>query len=374
MVKQPASTTRRSYTDRTLKLLWGRAAGRCAMPECRIDVFAEATAHDPIVVIGEIAHVAAAGAQGPRVVQAMTIAQRNDYDNLILLCRNCHGRVDGQPHFYSIPHLRDIKQAHEAWVRSSLPERGASRTGWSSLVLRGDHPLDTATVEAALSPDFTVGGLQSLTVTMDSDWLDADKKIKATATALLAGDDVFDRRIAVFAVAPVSACIALGYHLTSRPHVRLFQHDRDQHTWAWPRGPLPADDVRISGLDWHSRDGEVVTLALHFSATIDDNALREAGVPLDCRIDVGVDSPSTTWLRHPDQLQYAVAAVRRALEGAMRLYPRGRQWHLFFAGPAPLGIAIGQQINPTMYPAVQLYEYRQKEMPRYRPSILLGGA
>jgi hypothetical protein len=30
------------------------------MAECRIELFAEATSYDPLVVIGEIAHVAAA--------------------------------------------------------------------------------------------------------------------------------------------------------------------------------------------------------------------------------------------------------------------------------------------------------------------------
>ncbi len=29
------------------------------MPECRVELFADATHYDPIVVIGEIAHVAA---------------------------------------------------------------------------------------------------------------------------------------------------------------------------------------------------------------------------------------------------------------------------------------------------------------------------
>ena len=61
----PASKRRngtvRRYSDRVLKLLWGRAAGRCAMPQCRIALLAEATDHDPVVVIEEIAHVTAAG-------------------------------------------------------------------------------------------------------------------------------------------------------------------------------------------------------------------------------------------------------------------------------------------------------------------------
>jgi hypothetical protein len=55
-----------AITDQTLKLLWGRAAVRSAMPECRIDLVVDATEYDPIVIIGEIAHGAAASDDGPR--------------------------------------------------------------------------------------------------------------------------------------------------------------------------------------------------------------------------------------------------------------------------------------------------------------------
>ena len=34
--------TSRSYSDRTLKILWARAAGRCALPGCRREVIADA--------------------------------------------------------------------------------------------------------------------------------------------------------------------------------------------------------------------------------------------------------------------------------------------------------------------------------------------
>jgi SMODS-associated and fused to various effectors sensor domain len=55
----------------------------------------------------------------------------------------------------------------------------------------------------------------------------------------------------------------------------------------------------------------------------------------------------------------------------MQLLPLAAEWHLFYAGPAPLAVVVGQQLNPTMYPAIQLYEYRHKESPRYKPSIRL---
>jgi hypothetical protein len=75
----------RSYSDRTLKLLWGRAAGRCSMPECRVDSIVDATEYDPIAIIGEIAHGAASSDAGPRASPELSNKQRNDYDNLILL-------------------------------------------------------------------------------------------------------------------------------------------------------------------------------------------------------------------------------------------------------------------------------------------------
>jgi hypothetical protein len=115
-----------------------------------------------------------------------------------------------------------------------------------------------------------------------------------------------------------------------------------------------------------------VSFIFHYSATITDDALSEVGAPLDARVDCRVAEPSTSWLRHPDQLTWAALEARRAFERAIQLFPDATLWHLFYAGPAPLAIAIGQQLNPTMYPAAQLYEYRHREQPRYKPSIRLG--
>jgi hypothetical protein len=199
----------RSYSNRTLKVLWGRAAGRCAMPECRVELIADATEYDPIAIIGEIAHGAAASDAGPRAVPTLSNEQRNDYNNLILLCQNCHARFDKQPNMYPEARWNEIKASHEAWVRASLPERGRSKTGWTVFGLQGDHPIDLATADEALSPDFIAGTAQRLQVSTDvSDWTAADEKIGERANELLAAGDAFERRIAVFPLAPVSACIS----------------------------------------------------------------------------------------------------------------------------------------------------------------------
>lgn len=365
------SGVRRAYSDLTLKLLWGRAAGRCAMPECRTELFADATDYDPIVVIGEMAHVAGASDCGPRADEGLSEKERNDYENLILLCRNCHGRIDKQARSNPTAYLLAVKQEHEAWVRAQLPERGRSSTGWKAVSLVGDHPVDLATADAALVPDFINGEPVRIRVPTDApDWQVIDRDISAAARTLMAGDDLFDQRIAVFPLAPVSACLSLGYHLTSRPNVRLFQHHRDDRSWAWPRLPPPAQDIAVTGLGEHDAECRVATFLFHLSAVITDAVVVELAEPVGRRIDIRIDTPSTAWLRHPEQIRWAAAAARQAFEQAMRDFPACRLWRVLYAGPAPVAVAIGQQINPTMYPPVQLYEYRHKETPRYRPSIL----
>jgi hypothetical protein len=110
----------------------------------------------------------------------------------------------------------------------------------------------------------------------------------------------------------------------------------------------------------------------HISAAISDEALREAGAPLDYRVDFRLPTPSTTWLQNAEQIVRTASQARQVFERVMQLFPAAHAWHFFYAGPAPLAVAIAQQINPTMYPPIQLYEYRHKETPKYQPSIRLG--
>src|SRR3972149_2165315 len=94
LMKRSKST--RHYSNRTLKILWGRAAGRCAVPECRAELLVDATDHAPIVVIGDIAHIEASSDRGPRANRRISPKERDSYENLILLCKNCHAKFDAQ--------------------------------------------------------------------------------------------------------------------------------------------------------------------------------------------------------------------------------------------------------------------------------------
>lgn len=364
----------RSYTDRTLKLLWGRSAGRCAMPECRIELFADATGYDPIVAIGEIAHMASMQDGGPRADPVMQVRVRNDYDNLILLCQNCHAVIDGQPGAYPIDRLKALKSAHELWVRNSLPERGRSVRGWRALSLQGDFPSDLATASEAIAPDFIQDEFEILRVQDNPvDWEGIRRLIAGHARSLLVGADPFDFRLAVFPLAPVSACLAFGYCLTNRPHVRLFQYHRDERSWAWLKLVHPSLDVTVEGLGEDDPACRAVGFVFHLSAHVRPDAISTSPAANAHLVHIRASQPSSGWLIHPHQLTVLATFARQSFEQTLQRFPNASRWHIFFAGPAPAAFTVGQQINPTMSPPVQLYEYRAHDVPPYRTSICLGG-
>ncbi len=110
----------RKYPAADVKMLYGRAAARCAFPRCRIDLVLDGTAHDKTKQIGKIAHIIAHGNSGPRADTGYPAEKRDTYGNWILLCPTCHDTVDAQENTYTTQYLRDLKRDHEQWVRESL--------------------------------------------------------------------------------------------------------------------------------------------------------------------------------------------------------------------------------------------------------------
>jgi hypothetical protein len=103
-------------------MLWGRAAARCAMPDCRRHLVEDATETDDEALVGENCHIVGDSQNGPRGNDPMDMARRDKYGNLILLCRIHHRIIDQQVNTYSVDALHKIKDEHETWVKESLGE------------------------------------------------------------------------------------------------------------------------------------------------------------------------------------------------------------------------------------------------------------
>lgn len=111
-----------SVSDKDLKILWGKAAGRCAITKKKLVAEASKEIPSQNIVLGEACHIVAESETGPRGKSLLTPEERNSYPNLILLCTEEHTRIDKDPNAWPIEKLHHLKATHEIWVEQQLAE------------------------------------------------------------------------------------------------------------------------------------------------------------------------------------------------------------------------------------------------------------
>ncbi|MFD0999690.1 hypothetical protein ACFQ21_10245 [Ohtaekwangia kribbensis] len=107
-----SGSLRPSIPQTTVKALFARSGNRCALCQCTIIELPHSEG-GKVVSIAKIAHINAISIDGPRGMPGPTKKELNKYDNLILVCANCHDKIDQQEVTYSAQELKRIKRAHE---------------------------------------------------------------------------------------------------------------------------------------------------------------------------------------------------------------------------------------------------------------------
>ncbi|MDK0624325.1 HNH endonuclease [Clostridium perfringens] len=107
--------------NHTRKLLWGKSANRCNFPECK-EILSIECGEEKHTVIGEECHIIARSEDGPRGNSTLDKKQRDEYDNLILMCEKHHHIIDDNPEKYTVEILKDMKSKHEDWVDINLSQ------------------------------------------------------------------------------------------------------------------------------------------------------------------------------------------------------------------------------------------------------------
>lgn len=102
-------TGRKAPSTETLRRLFALSGNQCAKPGCpTVLLSANGT------LVGEVAHIAAESAGGPRFDPQLNEADRRAFENLLLLCSTCHTLVDKEPATYTKKILRKWKRDREA--------------------------------------------------------------------------------------------------------------------------------------------------------------------------------------------------------------------------------------------------------------------
>jgi hypothetical protein len=109
-------------TQKSIKILWAAAGGRCGFDGCWEQLcFHEADEAAPYT-LGEMAHIRGDKLGSNRHDPDQTDTERDDYQNLFLLCPTHHRRIDRKENetVYSVEILSKMKARHEERVLERL--------------------------------------------------------------------------------------------------------------------------------------------------------------------------------------------------------------------------------------------------------------
>lgn len=119
-------------TPHTRKRLWGRSGNRCAFPGCEQRLVEPTRDVAEGTVVGEECHIIAKRdslkvarsvsllAPEEKELYAALIADRNGFENYVLMCRVHSAVIDDVAQGYSVADVLEMKRAHEQAIESEL--------------------------------------------------------------------------------------------------------------------------------------------------------------------------------------------------------------------------------------------------------------
>ena len=111
-----AEKSSRKLTDAARQLVWGMSGGRCEKAGCNQLLYESPITHKTLNE-AQVAHIIPVSENGPRGEFLHLIGNRDEVDNLMLLCPQCHKEIDTHPDLYPVEDLMYMKKQHEDRIR-----------------------------------------------------------------------------------------------------------------------------------------------------------------------------------------------------------------------------------------------------------------
>ncbi|RRQ79350.1 HNH endonuclease [Streptomyces griseofuscus] len=138
--------------------LFAESAGTCLL--CNTTLFPADPKRKRSISIAERAHIVAHSDDGPRANLETSQAFRDDPANIVLLCPNCHTKIDKAPESYPVEFLIKAKKARQQAIShiggtASFSTRSDARKAAVRILLRN------AMCFKAKGPDSETGSIES---------------------------------------------------------------------------------------------------------------------------------------------------------------------------------------------------------------------
>jgi len=377
-VEKSTEIKRSNVPESVQRRIWGRSAARCVL--CAKWLVDEREYWHAIPT-GQVAHAVAAenGPKAPRGDSELDGKQRAEEQNLLLLCGDCHKRIDSKHYVdkYTVEFLTEKKNEHERWVREVTDFarlRPAIVVRMTSEVRGTYSPASNEQVGESLRQagltgmhaDSRTGAVEiSITGSESDDWVwkVAQKEIATKAArvreAIAAEDSTV---LAVFGIASIPMLITFGAELDDKTETVLFPRDFSidgPEAWAWPRSEEPTTRFEVESSDASDAAVSDVVAFVDLSARVD--ASRTPGTLATApavRLAVS-GGPSRAAITTRGDLQAFARAWVELLTMVETRWPGVERLHILSAVPTTAAITMGRHRMRDAQPTFVLYQWQE---------------
>ncbi|WP_440709877.1 SAVED domain-containing protein [Herbiconiux sp. YIM B11900] len=369
--------TSRNIPERVARRVWIASGGRCVF--CNRWLLDDETTGQAIF-IGQLAHIVGwdTADGSPRGSSQHPVDERNEADNLMLICYDQHHVIDSKSLWdvYSVDRLQSLKRAHEYRIKQLT---ALAQTD-STTVLRVVGTIHGAPVQLAQSaiaesliaagrfPSYALLRTDEYEVDLrkipgeeegtDLYWLTAVSFIRdrlRLLKAFVADGTVVD--LAVFPLARIPILISLGAILDDTVPTKVYPKRRDgAEAWGWPATGAEHE------FEWRVlADGAInpdrATVVFSVSGSIEIDRLPEAtrGTARIYELRPVNETPNFDLVDSPATVD-AFARTWRSLLSEIETHEKITEVNLVPAVPITIAVAIGRQVNSSVHPPMRIYD------------------
>ena len=184
--------------------------------------------------------------------------------------------------------------------------------------------------------------------------IDPDGPLLSTLTQRDQAELVFHGLVAI----PLA--FAIGYLVTDRQPVRIFDYHPDLESWTWPDDLQSEPPLQVSGIPTErSVEAGEVSIRISVTFSVSPESTDSIVVAPLASIDISVPEPGRNLVRSEAQVRAYGRVFRGALDNIVRKLPNATRVHIFYSGPVSLAFHFGQQVSENIHPPVTIWNYNR---------------
>jgi ribosomal protein S20 len=371
-----------SPSERTF-LLWVKAGGRCEFMGCNKILYKDSFFPSFEYNLADRAHIVANSPDGPRGSKSLSKKLSGDISNLMLLCKECHKRIDANKDFFTLEKLSKMKKQHEERIERVTGIIDDCRTNiitYSANIGVQNNPVDINRAQNAvitnnmypLEPviDLSLSGHTSID-NEDTFWkietLNLEKRFEEKLKDKIANKSE-KSHYSVFALAPIPLLIKLGSLLTDKTSVQTYQKNREPDSWNWQED---ATELEFSSIPSKTNFNKVA-LILSISALIADEDVYDVLGKEISIWKIEIENPNNDCIRNKSHLSAFRTKFRKVLNDIKAVHGADATINLFPTVPVSIAVEMGRVWMPKADLPFVIYDRNRGEGLLFIKTISIG--